>query len=353
MTIYNQYKGKNVLITGHTGFKGAWLVAILHKLGAEILGYALEQETSHCIYNEIDGDSLCESVIGDIRDKAKLEKLIIEFQPDFVFHLAAQALVIKSYVIPSETFEVNVVGTANLLESLNKLTKKCTVVVVTTDKVYENNEWEYPYNENDRLGGYDPYSASKACAELVVSSFRNSFFNIAEVEDHKKAIVSVRAGNVIGGGDYSENRIIPDVINALMKGEQIVLRSPNSIRPWQHVLEPLFAYLKLGLYLSENPERFSQSFNIGPKSDDNLTVKELVQKAIAIWGSGEYVTTGDAKLHEAGILNLDISLAASLLNWAPVYDSYEAIEKTIKWYKKEDKTAITNKQIEEYLSEIS
>ncbi len=352
MTVYNQYKGKKVLITGHTGFKGAWLVAILHGLGAKILGYALEPETSHCIYNEIVGDSLCKSIIGDIRDKAKLEKIVIEFQPDFVFHLAAQALVIKSYAVPSETFEVNTIGTANLLESLDKLTNKCTVVVVTSDKVYENIELEYPYRESDTLGGYDPYSASKACTELVVSSFRNSFFNIAEVEDHKKAIVSVRAGNVIGGGDYSENRIIPDVINALMKGEQIVLRSPNSIRPWQHVLEPLFAYLKLGLYLSEKPDKFSQSFNLGPKPDDNLTVEVLVQKAIEIWGSGEYVTGGDGKLHEAGILKLDISLAVNLLNWAPVYDSTEAIEKTITWYKKEDKAAITNKQIEEYLSEI-
>jgi len=353
MNAYNQYKEKKVLITGHTGFKGTWLVAILHKLGAEILGYALMPETDNCIYNQIDGDNLCKSVIGDIRDKIKLEKNIIEFQPDFVFHLAAQAIVIKSYDIPSETFEVNVVGTANLLESLNKLTKKCTVVVITTDKVYENNDKGQPFHEKDRLGGYDPYSASKACTELTVSSFRNSFFNITEIEYHKKSIVSVRAGNVIGGGDYSENRIIPDVINALIKNEQIVLRSPNSIRPWQHVLEPTFAYLKLGLYLDSNPNKFSRPFNIGPKTDDHLTVEELVKKVISIWGSGTYVHSIDAKLHEAEVLKLDISMAENILNWIQIYNSSEAIEKTITWYKKEDKIAITNKQIEEYISEIS
>ena len=353
MSLYDEYKDKKVLVTGHTGFKGAWLIAILDTLGADILGYALPPEDDNCIYNKIDGNKKCKSIIGDIRDKSKLEQTILDFQPDYIFHLAAQALVIKSYAIPSETFEVNVVGTANLLEAVNLLDKKCSVVAITTDKVYENNETEHPYQENDRLGGYDPYSASKACTEIVISSFRNSFFNLSEIKTHQKLIASVRAGNVIGGGDYSENRIIPDIIRALKKGEEIILRSPNSIRPWQHVLEPLFVYLKLGLLLANDPDKYSIAFNIGPKADDVLTVEELVKRAISKWGEGRYITTGENKVHEAGILKLDISLIKKYLNWAPVYSSEEAIDKTIQWYKEANKTEFTKKQIEAYLDEIS
>jgi len=353
MNIYDEYRGKKILITGHTGFKGAWLVAILDSLGAHILGYALAPEFNHCLYNEIDGNKKCHSITGDIRDKSKLTQVIKDFEPDYIFHLAAQALVIRSYTIPSETFEVNTVGTANVLEAVNLLKKKCTIIAITTDKVYENKEWEHPYKEDDRLGGYDPYSASKACTELVISSFRNSFFNLSEYKKHQKAIISVRAGNVIGGGDYSENRIIPDVIRGLSKGDEIVLRSPNSIRPWQHVLEPLFAYLKLGLHIEKDPEKYSIAFNIGPNLDDILTVEELVQRAIKTWGKGKYVTTGEKKVHEAGLLKLDISLIKDLLGWKPVYSSEEAIDKTIQWYKESNKNDFTKQQIEDYLDEIS
>ena len=353
MNIYDEYRGKKILITGHTGFKGAWLVAILDSLGAHILGYALAPEFNHCLYNEIDGNNKCHSITGDIRDKSKLTQVIKDFEPDYIFHLAAQALVIRSYNIPSETFEVNTVGTANVLEAVNLLKKKCTIIAITTDKVYENKEWEHPYKEDDRLGGYDPYSASKACTELVISSFRNSFFNLSEYKKHQKAIISVRAGNVIGGGDYSENRIIPDVIRGLSKGDEIVLRSPNSIRPWQHVLEPLFAYLKLGLHIEKDPEKYSIAFNIGPNLDDILTVEELVQRAIKTWGKGKYVTTGEKKVHEAGLLKLDISLIKDLLGWKPVYSSEEAIDKTIQWYKESNKNDFTKQQIEDYLDEIS
>ena len=353
MNIYDEYRGKKILITGHTGFKGAWLVAILDSLGAHILGYALAPEFNHCLYNEIDGNKKCHSITGDIRDKSKLTQVIKDFEPDYIFHLAAQALVIRSYNIPSETFEVNTVGTANVLEAVNLLKKKCTIIAITTDKVYENKEWEHPYKEDDRLGGYDPYSASKACTELVISSFRNSFFNLSEYKKHQKAIISVRAGNVIGGGDYSENRIIPDVIRGLSKGDEIVLRSPNSIRPWQHVLEPLFAYLKLGLHIEKDPEKYSIAFNIGPNLDDILTVEELVQRAIKTWGKGKYVTTGEKKVHEAGLLKLDISLIKDLLGWKPVYSSEEAIDKTIQWYKESNKNDFTKQQIEDYLDEIS
>ena len=350
---YEKYRGKKVLITGHTGFKGAWMLAILHKIGAEILGYALDPEFEHCIFNEINGNNKCLSIIGDIRDKSKLEKTILDFAPDYVFHFAAQALVLKSYDFPAETFNVNVGGTATLLEVIKELDKKCSVVVVTTDKVYENKEWEFPYKENDNLGGYDPYSASKACTEIVVSCFRNSFFNLNNIDSHEKAIVSVRAGNVIGGGDYSKNRIIPDVVKALSHNEKIILRNPSAIRPWQHVLEPLFVYLKLGLLLNDNPEKYSRPFNVGPNTEDVLTVEELVKKAIDVWGAGEYAVLEKSEFHEAGILKLDVSLAKKLLKWRPVYNSSEAVSKTIQWYKHENKVEITNEQIEEYLNEIS
>ena len=353
MIDYRQYAGKKVLLTGHTGFKGAWTVAVLHSLGAEIVGYALAPESETCLYNDLNIESLCTSVIGDIRDKSELDKVITDYAPDIVFHFAAQALVLKSYAIPSETFDVNVIGTANVLESIGKLNSKCSVVVVTTDKVYENYEWDYPYRENDRLGGYDPYSASKACAEIVVSSFRNSFFNVNKIKEHKKSIASVRAGNVIGGGDYSENRIIPDVIRALQNNKPVLLRNPNSVRPWQHVLEPIFSYLKIGLLLSKNPEKYSLALNIGPSSDDILTVEELVQKAIKVWGSGSYTIEDAVQHHEAKLLQLDISLASKLIDWIPVYNSAEAVEKTIQWYKEENKLEFTYKQIKDYLGEIS
>ena len=347
-----EYKGKKIFLTGHTGFKGAWLLAILEKVGAHVLGYALAPELDICIYNEIEGYKKCKSIIGDIRDKNKLEQVLLDFSPDYIFHLAAQALVIKSYDSPSETFDINILGTSNLLEAVNKLKKKCNVVVVTTDKVYENNEWEFPYRELDRLGGYDPYSASKACTEIVVDSFRNSFFNPLEFGNHQKAIATVRAGNVIGGGDYSDNRIIPDVVRALSANESIIIRNPNAIRPWQHVLEPLFAYLKLGLELNRDSEKYSKAFNIGPNVDDVLTVEEVVKKAIAKWGKGKYTIKNERKLHEAGTLKLDTSLIKKYLNWSPVYNSSEAIEKTIQWYQETDKVSYTNKQIEDYFNEI-
>jgi CDP-glucose 4,6-dehydratase len=349
---YKQYKGKKVLITGHTGFKGAWLVAILNQFGAHVSGYALAPEKNNCIYNEINGDKKCDSIIGDIRDVEKLEQTVLKIQPDYIFHLAAQALVIKSYTAPSETFDVNVVGTANVLNLLTKLKKKCAVIVITTDKVYENNESGNSFQEADRLGGHDPYSASKACAELVVSSFRNSFFNPSAYQKHQKIVGSVRAGNVIGGGDYAENRLIPDVINSLTKNEKIVLRRPNSIRPWQHVLEPLFAYLKLGLLMDKAPEKYSVPINIGPESNDNITVKELTEIAIKSWGSGSFAVDDQEKLYEAKTLKLDISLALRLLNWQPAYNSKQAIEKTIAWYRSENKQEITNQQIQDYLNEI-
>ncbi|RYG05519.1 MAG: CDP-glucose 4,6-dehydratase, partial [Chitinophagaceae bacterium] len=302
------YQGKKVFLTGHTGFKGSWMLRTLYLLGAEVKGYALEPQTPNDLYYLINGDEISESVIADLRDREGLKKAILDFQPDFIFHLAAQPLVRLSYEIPSETFEVNAIGTANLLDAVRSLTKACSVVLITTDKVYHNNEWEYPYRENDRLGGYDPYSASKACAELVIDSYRNCFFNINQFDIHKKGIAVGRAGNVIGGGDWSKDRLIPDIAKALAKNQEINIRNPNSIRPWQHVLEPVVAYLILGAKLQEDPKKFSQSYNFGPHATDALPVLKMLNLAIDSWGSGTYkVEQLDSQPHEAGLLKLDIS----------------------------------------------
>lgn len=328
------YQGKKVFLTGHTGFKGSWLLYWLHLLGAEVKGYALAPESDVDHYNIIKGDDLCESVIADIRDGARLIKEVQEFEPDYVFHLAAQPLVRLSYEIPSETFAVNAIGTANVLDAVRALKKKCTVILITTDKVYENKEWHYPYRETDRLGGYDPYSASKACAELVISSYRNSFFNPATYSVHQKTIASARAGNVIGGGDWAKDRIIPDIVRALQKDEVISVRNPKSIRPWQHVLDPLGGYLHLGAKLAENPGGFSDSYNFGPFSEDNLTVEELVNQALGYWEKGQYATPNlTDQPHEAGLLKLDISKAINELKWEPQYDAKTAISVTLAWYK--------------------
>lgn len=328
------YSGKRVFVTGHTGFKGAWLIKILYNLGANIKGYSLAPENEINLYNEINGDSLCESVISDLRDKSALIKAVLDFQPDYVFHLAAQPLVRLSYEIPSETFEVNAIGTANLLDAIRFLEKKCNVVLITTDKVYHNNEWEYPYRENDRLGGYDPYSASKACCEIVIDSYKNSFFNTTKYDQHKKAIAVGRAGNVIGGGDWSLDRLVPDIVKSLQSNVDIKIRNPNSVRPWQHVVEPLFAYLELGVKLNTDPIKFAEAYNFGPQLSDALTVEIMVQKSLKFWGRGSYTIIKDPNNpHEAGLLKLDISKAIKELNWRPVLNANDAIERTINWYK--------------------
>jgi CDP-glucose 4,6-dehydratase len=350
-TLRSYYSGKKVFVTGHTGFKGAWLMAWLHQLGAVVKGYALVPEYSECLFNILEPLHLGQSILADIRNKEKLKEEIISFQPDYIFHLAAQPLVRRSYQIPAETFEVNAVGTANVLEAVNLLAGKCSVIIITTDKVYENKEQDILYNEQDVLGGYDPYSASKACTEIVVNSFRNSFFNIEKIEQHKKAIVSVRAGNVIGGGDFSEDRIIPDIIKALRDQKTIEVRNPSAVRPWQHVLEPLGGYLLLGGLLHEEPVKYSGAYNFGPNPADHLTVKELAEMAIKVWQSGEWKDTSNKnQVHEANLLKLDISKAKKILNWEPKLNAASAIEWTIQWYTKTDDVAnFTFKQINDYM----
>jgi CDP-glucose 4,6-dehydratase len=329
------YFGKRIFITGHTGFKGSWLVKILYDFGAVIKGYALAPENEINLYDELYSDSLCESVISDLRDREGLKKAVLDFQPDFIFHLAAQPLVRLSYEIPSETFEVNAIGTANLLDAIRLLDKKCIIVLITTDKVYHNNEINYAYKESDRLGGYDPYSASKACCELVIDSYKNSFFNSSKYDQHQKAIAICRAGNVIGGGDWSKDRLIPDIAKALNANKEVVIRNPNAVRPWQHVIEPLFGYLELGLKLNSDPIKFAQAYNFGPNTEDALSVEEMVNKSIQNWGSGSYQSLIDTNNspHEAGLLKLDINKALNELNWKPLFNASTAVERTINWYK--------------------
>lgn len=340
------YKGKRVFLTGHTGFKGSWMLYWLHLLGAEVKGYALAPQTEQDLYHTIEGDQLCESVIADIRDPQKLTDELLAFEPDFVFHLAAQPLVRLSYEIPSETFAVNAIGTANILDAVRLLKKPCKVVLITTDKVYENKEWHYPYRETDRLGGYDPYSASKACSELVISSYRNCFFNPAVYNHHQKSIAAARAGNVIGGGDWAKDRIIPDIVRSLHQKETIIVRNPLAVRPWQHVLEPLGGYLHLATKMVDNPTHYCDSWNFGPLTEDNLTVDALVNIALTTWGRGDYQTpqlTGEP--HEAGLLKLDISKALNELGWKPKYNAGIAIQKTLDWYKEYFENTQLSKEI--------
>lgn len=346
------FSGKKVFITGHTGFKGSWLVRVLQLLGAEIKGYALAPTYHNTLFDLFDFQHSIDSVFGDILDAAKLNHEIQTFQPDFVFHLAAQPLVIASYQDPAYTFHVNATGTAYVLDAIRALEKKCVVVCITTDKVYENKEWEHPYKETDELGGYDPYSASKAAAEIVIQSYRRSFFNPASYAAHQKSIAVARAGNVIGGGDWSDNRLMPDIVKALFEQRNILIRKPYAIRPWQHVLEPIMGYLYLAQKQTEDPVHYASAFNFGPLLTDTVSVETIVQQAIHIWGSGHYeIQSNETDVHEAGILRLDISKAQHELQWQPKWDSRTAVEKTLDWYKQHayDIRSLTDEQITTYL----
>ena len=346
------YRNKKVFITGHTGFKGSWLMALLHTSGARIRGYALATEYDNSLFSYLEPLSITETVIADIRDKELLKKEIAAYQPDYIFHLAAQPLVRRSYEIPADTFDVNVTGTANLLESLKELQHPATCIVVTTDKVYENKEQDILYRESDRLGGHDPYSASKAAAEIVVASFQRSFFSAEIFEQHGKAVASARAGNVIGGGDWNTDRLIPDIIRSLMNGKPVLIRNPDAVRPWQHVLEPLCGYLQLAGLLSKRSGKLQPAYNFGPNPEDHLPVSALADMAIRYWGNGSWQKHSSSNApHEAQLLKLDISLALKDLGWKPKLKAKEAIEWTLDWYKKpdKDKASFTFEQINSYL----
>lgn len=351
---FDIYKNARVFLTGHTGFKGSWMLALLKHLGAEVMGYALEPNTNPSLYQTMEGDRLCRSVIGDLRDVSKLHQTMVDFQPDFVFHLAAQAIVRTSYDIPAETFEVNGMGTAHVLDGIRKLEKPCIGVMITTDKVYENNETGQAYKESDRLGGHDPYSASKAVAEIIIESYKKSFFPKEKYAIHQKSIASARAGNVIGGGDWAADRLIPDIVRALSVGETIQIRNPKAIRPWQHVLEPLHGYLTLGAQMKENPTLYADAFNFGPQPKDLLTVQEMTEMALQIWGKGHFNFPHlPNQPHEAGLLSLNIEKAQQILGWIPKMDAHQALQLTLEWYQQFYQGLpmenIITQQIENYL----
>lgn len=353
--VLNRYKNKKVLVTGNTGFKGSWITMWLLKLGADITGYALEPPTNPSLYDELKLSKQINQYIKDIRSYQEIKKCISETKPDIIFHLAAQPLVRDAYNIPLETFDVNVMGTANLLEAVRELRLSTKVVCITSDKCYENQEWLFGYREVDPLGGYDPYSASKGAAEIVISSYRRSFFNPRNINTHGVKVASVRAGNVIGGGDWAKDRIVPDCIRALQKGENIFVRSPFATRPWQHVIEPLGGYLLLGSKLLEDtPDDFlyCDAFNFGPLISSNKSVETLVVEIIKNWGEGTWSHESKKSVHEASLLNLSIDKAYHLLKWQPVWNFETTIKHTIEWYKqnylKSNMIDFTEKQIDAY-----
>jgi CDP-glucose 4,6-dehydratase len=329
------YRGKRVLLTGHTGFKGAWLSLWLADCGAEVHGLALPPETEASLFDEARvAQRLATHTVGDVRDLEAVRKAIGAAKPEIVFHLAAQALVRRSYREPAETFATNVMGTVNVLEAVRLAgaggARVCQII--TTDKCYENREWVHPYRECDRLGGHDPYSASKACAELAVSSYRKSFLAGLGI-----SLSSARAGNVIGGGDWAEDRIVPDAIAALSRGESVLVRNPHAIRPWQHVLEPLSGYLRLARRQWESPAECSEAYNFGPMPGEALSVGELAGEVVKAWGTGTWHSgeknAGAPAPHEAHFLRLDITKAMSELSWRPRWDVRQGIRETVEWYR--------------------
>lgn len=345
--MFEIYKNKKVLVTGHTGFKGSWLSIWLLQLGAKVIGYALDPLNPDDNFVKSGLADKITDYRNDIRDFKRFEEIVNTENPEIIFHLAAQPLVLKSYDDPLYTVQVNTLGTANVLEAFRQSKSARVLILVTTDKVYRNNEWVWGYRENDQLGGHDLYSGSKAAAEILIESYIQSFFSSGE-----KHIAVVRAGNVIGGGDWSENRIVPDCIKAIENNVPIFIRNPNAIRPWQHVLEPLGGYLFLGENLLMNNAQYNGAWNFGPFYSNAVDVEQLVQAIIKQYGSGSYCIQSVGKVHkETNFLTLDISKALNKLNWKPLLDFDKTIELTVNWYKRykyEDVFELCCKQIEHY-----
>ncbi len=324
------WHGKTVMVTGHTGFKGAWLTLWLAHLGAKVVGVALPADVPS-LYRALDCDADCDSRVQDVRDVSGVVRLMRETQPDVVLHLAAQSLVRRSYEQPVETFDVNVLGVAHVLEGMRRTPSARVCVVITSDKCYENNEWDWGYRELDPMGGGDPYSASKGCAELVTQSYRASFFGAPDAP----RLASARAGNVIGGGDWSRDRLVPDIMKAFMDGRPGFVRNPNAIRPWQHVLDPLHGYLSLAQKLWDEPG-LASAWNFGPERTDERTVGEVADRLTALWGDGAEWRQSDPEMHaphEASVLRLEIAKAAAKLRWRPLWPVDRALAETVAWYK--------------------
>lgn len=345
------WKGKRVFVTGHTGFKGSWLVTWLKNMGAKVTGYSLAPETQPSLFTELEKDLGMESIIGDIRDFESFSKSLKKANPEIVFHMAAQPLVRYSYDHPIETFQTNIIGTANLLEICRQLSELKAVVVITTDKVYENEEWVWAYRENDALGGFDPYSSSKACTEIVTSAMRRSFFHSPKTA----GVATVRAGNVIGGGDWAGDRIVPDVVRAFQKSEVVKLRNPNAIRPWQHVLEPLSGYLMLAQKVCQDSrEVYCTAWNFGPDTHNAVPVEKLVSLLASHWPGVRWEIDKGPHPHEAFYLKLESSKAKQLLEWAPKWDVEKTTQMTMDWYRvfyKKEASAyeLCSSQINDYL----
>ena len=349
------FKNKTVFVTGHTGFIGSWLVQWLSDLGANVIGFSLEPPTNPSLFESIKLEKKLVHIIGNVNDQTKLEKSMQEHSPQFVFHLAAQPLVKTSYKQPSETIQTNVMGAVNLLESIRKISSVKVCVIVTSDKCYENKEINYAYKETDPLGGFDPYSASKGAVELVTSSYRNSFFNPKDFGKHGVSLSTSRIGNVIGGGDWAKNRLIPDSIRSLSTKQDIHIRNPTAVRPWQHVLESISGLLCLSKKMWDNPSLYAQPWNFGPLiNNENITVSQLTSQIISEWGSGNWNEVSHDEHHEANLLMLDSSKAIEKLDWHPVYSIKDAIGKTISWYKEyftndNNMQEFTQNQILEYV----
>jgi CDP-glucose 4,6-dehydratase len=347
------YKGKKILVTGHTGFKGSWLTLWLTKLGADVIGYSdsIPTKPSHHQLLKLP----ITSVKGDIKDREKVFKTIKKYKPDVIFHMAAQPLVRKSYVVPAETFETNMLGTLNILEAARLVDYPKVIVNITSDKVYKNFETGQNYTEEDIIGGTDPYSSSKAVAEIVSHSYRVSYFPIAKYgKTHTTLLANVRAGNVIGGGDWAEDRLIPDIMRATSKKEKVVIRKPNAVRPWQHVLEPLSGYLLLGAELLKKEAAFADNWNFGPRPDGTLTVREVIKHTKKHWSEIEFdIQENPNDPHEAHLLTLDSSKARKLLKWVSVWNGSKTFEKTVHWYKQYYQSAkiMSEKDLNDYIAD--
>jgi len=346
------WQGKRVFLTGHTGFKGSWLSLWLASLGAEVKGYALNPPTSPSLFNEAKIDSVIDSQIGDIRDQDALYESMIEFNPDILIHMAAQPLVRYSYDAPIETYEVNVIGTAKVLEVARRCSNLKAIVNITTDKCYENDERSQGYKEDDPMGGHDPYSSSKGCAELVASAYRRSF-----LQEQGIGLASVRAGNVIGGGDWADDRLIPDILRSFEKSEPVIIRNPKATRPWQHVLEPLSGYLILAEKLYKNQKEYAEGWNFGPNEKDVKPVDWILNSMISKWPNASWQLDQNSNPHEAGFLKLDIAKAESRLNWKPVWELSYTLKKIVEWHQawlnREDMQAACLAEIEEYMRDMN
>jgi CDP-glucose 4,6-dehydratase len=347
------WKGKKVFLTGHTGFKGSWLSLWLQSMGAVVKGYSLAPPTSPSLFIEADVASTMESQIGDIRDLDVLKKSMLDFNPDILIHMAAQPLVRLSYIEPVDTYTTNVIGTVNVLEAARTCPNLKAIVSVTTDKCYENKEWVWGYRENEPMGGHDPYSSSKGCAELVTSAYRNSFFN----SNDSAALATARAGNVIGGGDWADDRLIPDILKAFENSKAVVVRNPLSTRPWQHVLEPLSGYLVLAEHLYTYGQEYAQAWNFGPKDQDCQSVEWILNSMIKTWGEdASWELDVNNNPHEAGFLKLDCSKAAQQLKWEPKWNLEFTLKSIVNWHKawmnKEDLKKGCLKEIDLYTDKL-